>query len=194
MPLFLFYFFYFPLCLFLLHLQYKKKLNHRMHTPPRRFPGAPTAPDRPGAPARQPPSRPVRCSNHQLRGKNIFLQLRLPPLHPFRPKGYVGKKRLAAGYTGTTDHFRGMQVKNNFHKDIEGKDSLHAPTGYRSTHTDKGSPGKIYRATTRNNQAIGQATRTHRRGLGGGLCEGGRVGGGAPRARVCKHQHVIIWS
>ena len=83
-------FFYFPLCLFLLHLQYKKKLNHRMHTPPRRFPGAPTAPDRPGAPARQPPSRPVRCSDHQLRGKNVLLQLRLPSLHPIPSKRVCG--------------------------------------------------------------------------------------------------------
>ena len=107
MPLFLFYYFYFLLCLFFITSAIKK-LNQRMHAPPKRFPGAPTPPDHPGAPAPQPPSRPVQCSNHQLRGKNIFLQLRLPPLHPFRPKGHVGKKRLAAGYTGTTDLFRGM--------------------------------------------------------------------------------------
>ena len=42
----------------------------------------------------------------------------------FRPKGYVGKKRLAAEYTGTTDIFRGMEVKSNFHKGIEVKKSI----------------------------------------------------------------------
>ena len=80
MPLFLFYFFIFHCVYFLLHLQYKKKLNHRMHTPPRRS----------CAPPPRRPSRPVRCSDHQLRGKNVFLQLRLPSLHPIPSKRVCG--------------------------------------------------------------------------------------------------------
>ena len=39
-------------------------------------------------------------------------------------EGYTGKKRLGAGYTGATDLFRDMEVKRNFHKGIEVKDSV----------------------------------------------------------------------
>ena len=42
---------------------------------------------------------------------------------PFRPKGHGGKENLTPGHTCVSDFFRGMEVKNNFHKGIQVKDS-----------------------------------------------------------------------
>ena len=92
MPLFLFYFFIFHCVYFLLHLQYKKKLNHRMHTPPTPRPGAP--PDQSGAL--------ITSSGAKISFYNLVRRC----YTSFRPKRYTGKTKLGAGHTGATVLFR----------------------------------------------------------------------------------------